>query len=132
MDYAAVRTVHEAAVTLSIAGFFARGVLALRDSPLSGTRVAKTLPHIVDTVLLLAGVTLAWMAGLTPVNAPWIAAKIAGLVVYIGLGTIALRPGRPQAVRAAAWAGALATVAWIVSVAITKDPAGFLRPIVAG
>jgi len=70
---------------------------------------------------------LAWMLRLTPGNAPWLLAKIVGLVVYVGLGVLALRPGRPQAVRATAWAAALVTVAWIVSVAVTKDPLGFLR-----
>jgi len=38
---------------------------------------------------------------------------------------VALRPGRPASVRAAAWVAALATFGWIVSVAITKDPLGF-------
>ncbi len=38
----------------------------------------------------------------------------------------ALRPTRPRPVRRAAWLGALAVVAWMISVAITKDPAGFI------
>jgi len=89
------------------------------------SRAAKTLPHLVDTVLLLSALTLAWMLRLTPGNAPWVLAKIVGLVVYVGLGVVALRPGRPLAVRAAAWLAALATVGWIVSVAVAKNPRGF-------
>jgi uncharacterized membrane protein SirB2 len=69
---------------------------------------------------------LAWMLKLTPSNAPWIAAKIAGLLVYIGIGMIALRFGRTKAVRGGAWLAAMLTFAYIVSVAITKDPRGFL------
>src|SRR5262249_39091833 len=116
----------------SIGGFFARGVFAWSDSPLASTRVARTLPHIVDTVLLLSALTLVWMARLTPMNSPWIASKLIGLLIYIGLGVIALRPGRPRPVRMAAWVGALATVAWIVSVAVSKDPAGFFRSWLPG
>jgi uncharacterized membrane protein SirB2 len=49
--------------------------------------------------------------------------------VYVGVGVVALRPGRSLAVRATAWVTALATVGWIVSVAITKDPRGFLAAL---
>jgi uncharacterized membrane protein SirB2 len=70
--------------------------------------------------------TLAWMLRLTPDRAPWLLAKLLGLVLYVALGVIALRPGQPRAVRATAWAGALAVVAWIVSVAMTKSPWGIL------
>jgi len=69
---------------------------------------------------------MAWTLRLTPGNAPWLLAKIVGLVLYVGLGVVALRPGRSLAVRAAAWTAALATVGWIASVAVTKNPRGFL------
>ena len=51
---------------------------------------------------------------------------MSGLVVYIALGVVALRPGLARPVRLLAWLGALATVAWIISVAFTKSPLGFL------
>jgi len=88
-------------------------------------RLAKTLPHVIDSVLLLSALTLAWMLRLTPSAAPWLLAKIIGLLLYIGLGVVALRPGGPLAVRATAWAAALLTFGWIVSVAVTKNPLGF-------
>ena len=125
MDYLTVKLVHQTAVVLSIAGFFLRGAAALADAPWVRSRAARTLPHVVDSLLLLSALTLAWMLRLTPGNAPWLLAKIAGLVVYVGLGVVALRPGPPRAVRAAAWGAALATVGWIVSVAVTKNPLGF-------
>lgn len=126
MDYATLKLIHQSAVTISFAGFFARGVGMLRDAPWVRHRVAKTLPHLVDTVLIVSAIWLAWMLRLTPSNAPWIAAKIAGLLVYIAVGMVALRFGRTKPVRAAAWIGAMLVFAWIVSVAITKDPRGFL------
>jgi uncharacterized membrane protein SirB2 len=90
------------------------------------TRGAKTLPHVVDTVLIASAVALAWMLRLSPETAPWIAAKIAGLLAYIALGMVALRFGRTRGIRTAAFVAALLTFAWIVSVAITKDPRGFV------
>jgi uncharacterized membrane protein SirB2 len=126
MDYLAVKLVHQTAVTLSIMGFFVRGLASLNGARWTQSRAAKTLPHLVDTTLLLSALTMVWMLRLTPDKAPWLLAKIVGLVLYVGLGVLALRPGRPFAIRAAAWVAALATVAWIVSVAITKTPLGFL------
>jgi uncharacterized membrane protein SirB2 len=75
--------------------------------------------------VLLSALSLAWMLRLTPGNAPWLMAKLVGLLVYVGLGLLALRPGRSLRLRAAAWVAALFTVSWIVSVAVTKSPIGF-------
>jgi uncharacterized membrane protein SirB2 len=129
MDYLAIKTIHQGAVALSLAGFFARGVGSLRNAVWVRGRLARTVPHVVDTVLLLSALTLAWMLRLTPLAAPWLMAKIIGLLVYIGLGTIALKPGRPRTVRATAWVAALVTFGWIVSVALTKNPYGFLSSL---
>jgi uncharacterized membrane protein SirB2 len=125
MDYFAIKTLHQAAVALSITGFFARGLGSLLGAGWVGGRLAKTVPHIVDTVLLASALFLAWTLRLNPVHAPWLMAKIIGLVVYIGLGMVALKPSRPARVRAAAFVAALLTFGWIISVAITKDPRGF-------
>lgn len=129
MDYATLKLIHESAVAVAFAGFFARGVGMLRDAGWVGHRLAKTLPHIVDTVLIVSAIWLAVILRLTPSNAPWLAAKIAGLFVYIGVGLVALRFGRTRRTRAIAWAAAMLTFAWIVSVAITKDPRGFFGPL---
>ena len=126
MDYGVVKLIHQAAVALSFLGFLARGLGMLADSDWVRERVARTLPHVVDTILLLSGVTLAWQLRLSPTAAPWLAAKLIGLVVYIGLGTIALRRGRTKRQRTVAWIAALVTFGYIVSVALTRDPLGFL------
>lgn len=126
LDYATLKLVHQGAVALSLTGFFVRGAASLAGSRWVGSRAAKTLPHLVDTVLLLSALTMAWMLRLSPTGAPWLAAKIAGLVVYIVLGALALKPGRPWRVRAVFWLAALLVAVWIVSVAITKNPLGFL------
>jgi len=126
MDYGLVKIVHQSAVALSFAGFFARGVGALAGAAWVRGAVARRLPHVVDTVLLVSALLLAWMLRLAPGNAPWLVAKIVGLLLYIALGVVALRPGRPVGLRAAAWLAALLVFGWIVSVALTKNPLGFL------
>jgi uncharacterized membrane protein SirB2 len=45
-------------------------------------------------------------------------------VVYIGFGMLALRPRLSRGSRMLAFAAALVTFGYIVSVAITKQPAG--------
>lgn len=126
MDYGVVKLIHQSAVALSFVGFLARGLGMLADSDWVRGRVARTLPHVVDTILLLSGVTLAWQLRLSPTAAPWLAAKLLGLVVYIGLGMIALRRGRTKRQRTVAGIAALVTFGYIVSVALTQDPLGFL------
>jgi uncharacterized membrane protein SirB2 len=125
MDYALIKAIHQTTAALSFAGFFARGLGSLAGAAWVQGRAAKTLPHVVDTVLLLSALALAWMLSVTPASAPWLMAKIVGLVAYIALGMVALRPALPVTMRAAAWVAALATFAYIVSVAVTKNPAGF-------
>ena len=132
MDYALIKVVHQGAVALSVTGFFVRGAASLAGAAWVRGRLARTLPHVVDSVLLASALALAWMLRLTPGNAPWLMAKIVGLLAYIGLGVVALRPGRPLPVRAAAWVAALAVVGWIVSVALLKDPRGFFASIPFG
>jgi len=127
-DYATVKLVHQVAVTLSLTGFAVRGAASLAGAGWVASRAARTLPHVVDTVLLVSALGLARMLRLTLDSAPWLISKIAGLVVYIGLGVVALRHSRLR-VRAAAWLAALLTATWIVSVALTKNPAGFLAPL---
>ena len=83
MDYNDVKLVHMSAVAISFAAFFARGVGMLGDAAWIRHRVAKTLPHVVDTVLIVSAIWLAWALRQGPTNAPWINAKIIGLLAYI-------------------------------------------------
>lgn len=132
MIYTTLRLVHMSAVAVSFAGFVVRGFGRLRGSSWLGLHAVRVIPHGVDTVLLLSAIGMLWQLRLSPAAAPWLQAKIAGLLVYILLGSLALRPdrpggaSRPAAVRAAAWIGALLVFGYIVSVAMTKDPWGVL------
>lgn len=117
-----VKQVHVACVLLSGAGFFFRGILMMRESPLLRARLIKIAPHIVDTVLLVSAIALASQWGWVAMQMPWLLAKIVGLLVYIALGTVALRRGRTKMIRVSAWFAALGVFSYIVAVAFTKSP----------
>lgn len=129
MCYDVLKWLHVAAVVLSGAGFAARGALMLAESPLLQAQFARVAPHLVDTILLLSAVGLAAMARLSPLAQPWLAAKIGALIVYVVLGTVALRRGRSRRARIAAFAAALLTFGYIVGTALARDPLWPLRLI---
>jgi len=116
-----IKTIHIVCALLSISGFVGRGLLMIKGSPLLTVRWVKVSPHIVDTVLLASAIMLASQWGWSALEMPWLVAKITALFVYIGLGSLALRPGRPKSVRVMAWLAAIITFAYIVSVAMTKN-----------
>jgi len=124
VDYLILKAVHVAAVGLSGAGFVARGLGHFAGARWVASRMARTLPHVVDTVLLASALALAYLLRVAPWGTPWLLAKVIGLFAYVGLGTVALRFGRARNTRMAAWAAALLVFGYIVSVAISKDPRG--------
>ncbi len=125
--YEALKWLHVGCVAASGAGFLARGALMLAGSPLLRARLVRIAPHVVDTLLLAAGVSMAIAARLSPLAHPWLAAKIAGLLVYIVLGAVALRCGRTRRVRMLALIGAATVFAYIVGTALQRDPLWPLR-----
>lgn len=127
--YIAAKHLHITCVVLSGAGFFLRGFLMLRGIALPQGRWVKIAPHVIDTGLLLAAVMLCVMIGQYPFVAGWVTAKVFGLIAYIILGSLALKAGRTRRIRVICWALSLLVFAWIVSVALTHDPRGFLAPL---
>lgn len=122
MSYLAIKHLHVTCVVLSGLGFVLRGGLMLRQSPWLGHRLARVLPHIVDTLLLGSALTLAWLSGQYPFVQGWLTAKVLGLLAYIAFGTVALKRGRTRGVRAGCFVAALLAYGYIVSVALTRSP----------
>lgn len=122
-----LKLVHVTCAFTSIAGFGLRGYWMARKNPLLEHRAAKMFPHIIDTLLLGSALWMLLLLHLSPLQQPWLIAKIAALVVYIALGMVALRFGRTQKVRVGAYVLALLTAAYIISVAYSKSPWGPLQ-----
>lgn len=93
----------------------------LRESDMLQQRWVKVLPHIVDTLLLSSALIMVFWSAQYPFVQPWLTAKVLALLAYIGLGTVALKRGKTKAVRIWAFVTALATFAYIVAVALTKQ-----------
>ncbi len=94
----------------------------LRDSPRLQAKWVKIVPHINDTVLLLSAIVLAIQTQQAPFVHGWLTAKVLGLLAYIGLGMVALKFGKTKPVKALAFLSAIAVFAYIVLVALTKNP----------
>lgn len=124
--YLPVRQVHIASVHLSIALFLLRGALMWMDAPLLRHWTLRTVPHVVDTVLLTSALMLMHIIRQYPFVHAWLTVKVVLLVVYIGLGFLALKPGRPPVVRRTAFVAAVAVFAFLYSVARAHHPLGFL------
>ncbi|MGP1679022.1 MAG: SirB2 family protein [Burkholderiales bacterium] len=119
--YAFLKYLHVSSVLLSGTGFVLRGAWMMRGSPMLARRWVRVAPHVLDSVLLASAIALAVMIGQYPLAQGWLTAKVLGLIVYIVLGTIALKRGRTRGGRVAAFCGALLVFAYIVAVAITKS-----------
>lgn len=122
MDYSTIKTMHMTSVATSWMLFTLRGWWMLHAPAMLAQRWVKIVPHVVDTVLLASAVTLAVMIRQYPLQAPWITAKVTGLIAYIVLGTIALKRGKSKGARLAAFVAAQAVFFYIVGVAVTKNP----------
>ena len=122
--YAGVKLGHLALVALSGTLFVTRGLAVLSQArgPMSaGVRIASV---VIDTLLLAAGVALWALLDLNPVRDHWLASKLALLVLYVALGTMALKRERRPAWRAAWFMAALIVFAAMASVAWTRHPLG--------
>lgn len=122
--YLALKHIHLTFVALSLLAFFVRGIWLFMNSGMLSKKWVKILPHIISTILLVSGIVLAVELNMSPGSQPWIMAKIIGLVVYIGLGVAAFKIPNPTG-RKLLWISALIVFAYIVSVAISKNPLGF-------
>jgi uncharacterized membrane protein SirB2 len=127
VSYFALKHLHQWLVVISALGFVARSAGHWRGAAWVRGRLARIAPHVIDTLLLATGVWLAWTLRLTPGQAPWLLAKIIGLLGYIALGVMVMR-GRHPALRGVAFGAALLVLGWIASVAITKSAWGWLAP----
>lgn len=122
MSYLALKHLHVTCVVLSGLGFCLRGWWMLRDSPWQRHRLSRSLPHVVDSLLLGSALSMAWLSGQYPFVNGWLTAKLFGLLAYILLGSLALKRGRTPAIRARCFGLAILAYAYIVGVALSRSP----------
>lgn len=120
--YPFIKHIHLTSVSISILFFIVRGGAMLVDAAWLQRKLVRILPHIIDTLLLLSAILLMVIIQQYPLQQGWLTAKVVGLFCYIGFGTVALKRGKTKGVRIVALLLALASVAYIMSVAITRNP----------
>jgi len=119
-----IKEFHVVLAFVTVAGFVARAALAMADNPLRSTKFVRIAPHVIDTLLLGFGITLAVQLSLSPLSNGWLMAKIVGLFAYIGFGVLAMRASS-RSLRLLGFVGALASVGYIFAVAYSKHVVPF-------
>jgi len=122
--YAEIRLVHVTAALSSGSIFVLRGLLVQAGRPAWALAPPlRYLSYAIDTTLLTAALMLLTVLPWAVFSNGWLAAKLALLPVYVGLGWGALRaPARKQ--RLGCFVAALAAFAAMVAIARTHDPLG--------
>lgn len=123
--YLVLKNVHVSLAILSISGFLLRAYWMSQDSPKLKQRVVRVLPHVVDAAFLVSGIGLVLSLQLQLMQSPWLVAKLAALVAYVVLGSIALKRGRTLRIRLIVLVFAVLSFAYIVGAAISKSPASW-------
>ncbi|MDE3009268.1 MAG: SirB2 family protein [Pseudomonadota bacterium] len=113
----ALKHLHMALAALSLLVYALRGVWMMRQSPIAGRRWVRVLPHVLYTLLIVAGAALATLTGQW--GALWIWLKLALLAAFIAIGTIAFSPRNslPRARRMSVWGMGLVLFLMVFAVA---------------
>lgn len=124
--YLLIKDLHMGLAFASILFFVVRAYWSVRGVPMLQQPWVKTLPHLIDTLLLAFGILLMVMLRAWPQHHPWLAVKLLALLLYIVLGTFAIKRGRTPASRAGFAVAAIGVFGYMLQTAISKDPLFFL------
>jgi uncharacterized membrane protein SirB2 len=127
--YLQLRQAHITFAVLSVSIFTLRGLLMLAGSTHSNSVWLRYPSYTVDTLLLTAALMLTGVIHQYPFQAGWLTMKVGLLVVYVVLGSVALRRGRTRPVRIGAFVVALLTVAFLFTVARAHHPLGIFATL---
>ncbi|SBR51613.1 MULTISPECIES: SirB2 family protein [unclassified Halomonas] len=119
--YVLLKHLHISAAYATLAFFILRAYWSVQERRVLQAQWVKVVPHIIDTALLALGVTLAVTLNFWPLPG-WLSAKIAALVIYILLGTVAIKRGKTPKIRAGAAVAAVIVFIYILAVATHRTP----------
>ena len=125
--YPEIRWAHIAAVTASGSLFALRGLLVQANRPRWAMAApVRYLSYSIDTVLLTAALMLVTILPGAMFANGWLTVKLVLVVVYVVLGTFALKRGRTPRTRSISFAAALLVFFAIIGIAIAHHPLGWL------
>jgi uncharacterized membrane protein SirB2 len=116
---------HIGFVIASVALFAARGLGVLTGQRWPMRQAWRGLSVWIDVGLLSAGGTLWYLVQFNPWHDHWLGAKLVLLLVYIVLGSYALKRAPTRAAKAAFFVAALSCVAFMASIALSHNPLGW-------
>lgn len=122
--YLPLKAAHIGLVSASGLLFAVRGAAVLAGRRWAMLKPWRMLSYGIDTLLLGAGALLWWLLSLHPVHDAWLGSKLLLLLLYIVLGSLALKRGRTPGVRVASYVAALAVYLFIATVARAHHPLG--------
>lgn len=121
MSIITIKYIHITFVTLTFISFSIRAYWMYTGSALLHHKAVKIVPHIIDTLLLLSGLTTAVMLYGDFYRQLWLLYKLLLVILYIILGSLALKLGKTRPLRVAAAAGAWIVFIYIILIAINHD-----------
>lgn len=124
--YSLLKVLHISTAIATISGFVLRAFWMMKGSVLLHHKLTRILPHVIDTIFLLSGIAMLYQLSLNPFTQLWLIAKFVGLIVYIVLGTIAIKRGSTPQIRVLAAVAAVAVFAYIAGVAGTHSIGSWL------
>ena len=122
--YPQIKAVHVAAVIASGTLFLLRGFAVQLGAKWAMAAPLRYLSYSIDTVLLTAALMLVTIVHQYPFAQGWLTAKVLLLIVYVALGSFALKRGRTRAVRISCWIAALLVYLFIIGIARAHSPLG--------
>jgi uncharacterized membrane protein SirB2 len=129
--YPQIKSVHIAAVLASGLLFLLRGTALHAGMNWAMAGPLRYLSYTIDTVLLTAALMLATLLHQYPFVHSWLTVKVLLLIVYIVLGSLALKRAATRQGRIVCWLAALLVYGFIISIARAHHPAGILASVVA-
>ena len=124
--FVAIRQVHIACVILSGTLFCVRGGLRIAKVAVANHRLLRLASYGIYTALLAAAILLTIFLQEYPFRDAWLTTKVLLLVLYVALGSVALTRARSRRATVLAFGAAVLTYVWIIGVAVTHEPAGWL------
>ena len=126
--YPQIRAAHLLAVVLSGTLFAARGLGVLAGARWPLHAIVRYSSYAVDTVLLTAALMLVSVLPAATFANHWLTVKLVLVVVYVGLGTLALKRARTPRGRVICYVAALVVFGVVIGIARHHSPLAWLSP----
>ena len=126
--YPQIRAAHLLAVVFSGTLFAARGLGVLAGARWPLHAIVRYSSYAVDTVLLTAALMLVSVLPAATFANHWLTVKLVLVVVYVGLGTLALKRARTPRGRAICYLAALVVFGVVIGIARHHSPLAWLSP----